>query len=1255
MKYYTALAILLGCILSAAETRLCSLTTNTLNGTLMENGLLTVRKEMVMQQNDEAIVLEAEDADSIFFQADVFARKSGAQGIDLEQIKRSANEYTPQNDIADASGKYIDYCQQAVWQFRIKKHTSYFIWLRTQVPITGNWGHTIIIDNKHVNGVNVGTVCKTAKKWYWVLAIEAGLQPGVHTFAIRDFLNGKRLDQILITPSKAKPETADAMPPTAPVKFTEGDVVFDTAMPIGIRRWKRLVADEAPGVKWLVSDDGGEHYRETRPGVPLDSYGTKPLTLKAILSIVGDKRPQIALPSLEYEHDQSVFNVFQSDTAEWYFTKAEGVLSGIKSKVTGREIQPIGQRLPMLELTFKEPGKDERVVLTEKDAMPHSSNGGGTSTLSSNGRALRTEWLFPKFDTRLTLDLKAEGALVRWDVTVENNGKTHDVIAVKLPQFGGMRISENPENDSLAWPFSAGEFVHSPAKRGTQKVIYPNHAGLGFADLYNKQEGFFMGITDDFIVSSQFLCDASPSMNSVTLSIEKQHRIKVGSSHTYHFTTAVHAGDWHSGAKIYRDWFYSKHPINAYRPWLRNADAWYFGSSIGNTGLAKKSKDYSVFRDDMVGAARYGLDYIQSWGAVFNGTCPAYYLPRKEKGGEEMFANMMKQWRDLGGKIGHYYYANGLAVYYLLSDKYFCTPWSEYPEDVRPPSFEWFLKNMSYGSSPWKPAPMEEMMAAINQLNKEIAEDTITKGMAEEGRPPLGGHLPMNWSNGEYPKFLYKWVDRYISKYHCNTAYLDTFAFANVPDFNPHLGMNGEGDKPMHKLVFLRKMMSEMRAKEPEFCSITEGIGDVFGSEGLCFVISGFARQPAIYRYTLPDHIIFQGGCNGLWTEPKMVESTRQAFLHGNRFDLIVMFSKVYHILKLKQSIAPFLNQSVFDDTIGISCDSNLIDCYAHICNSKSADFIPNGGTRAVTLTISNPAKASAKISYALPKGFTLNSAVLCELGRKPKKIDIEAKDGIITFDAPKSFVSALVLIDQVHGDHLWTAYAEQADKNTSIVSLFNFRPQKTTLSVSLFGEERKLELAPLSGELLSFERKGDNEKADIAKLTVSGEGISRTTLTSIGSEYSVARFKLEKPKVTDDEPLLIDFEEGIYSTENPKDGKRSLRLKGNGKFCYASVKFGLEPETEYILEFDFCKSLDCNPENGKTFAMACNDKGAEAPERYAMCAYNNSVPVDGKFHHVKTNFKTGKDVKNPAFYIYNIDSANGVVYLDNLSIKVKK
>ena len=1247
MKIRFALALCV-CGMMFAATRQCNLTASNFNGTLMDGPTMVLRKNMAMQQGKEAVVLEAENADSIFFQADVFARKSGAQGIDLVQIKRPASEYTPQDDIADASGKYIDFCQQAAWQFSLKTYGSYRIWLRVQVPFVANWGHDIKIDNMR-NGVDVGSTAKQAKKWYWVCAIECGLKPGVHQFEIRNFMNGKRLDQIAIMPSSWRPENGDALPPTKPVEFTEGSVEFGKAAPYGLKSWKRLIADDVAGVEWQLSNDGGATYKPMKPGEDLSGYKGE-ISVKATLKTVNGTSPRIKEPVLEYEHDENAFNVLRSDTAEWYFTKENGCLSGIVSKISGRELQPVGQRLPMFTLVFKVPDGKERKALTEKDAKLLSQK------LAKNGRSLQLSWSFEEVATVLQLELKADGQLVSWDVTAKNNDAKFDLIELQLPRLNSLRVSQSPDDDLLAWPFTAGEFVKAPAKRGTQKVVYPDHAGIGFTDICGKDEGLFMGILDNFVVASTFLCEATPAMNGVDLSITKMHRIKAKTSRTYHFTTAVHSGDWHSGAKIYRDWFYANHPVNTYRPWLRNADAWHFGGALGHSGLVGKYPDYTSFRRDMIAAAHLGLDYIQAWGAVFNGACPAYYLPRKEKGGEEMFAAMMKEWRDLGGKVGHYYYANGIAVYYLLSDKYFCTPWSEYPEEVRPPSYEWFLKNKVYREDAAPQPPMEELMANIEQLNKEIAADTITTGMAEEGRKPLGGHLSMNWSNGEYAAFLYKWIDRYVSKYNCNTAYLDTFAFSNAqPDFNPYLGMNGEGDKPMHKVAFLKKMIADMRKKEPEFCALTEGVGDIFGAEGLYFLLSGFARQPALYRYTLPDHIFYQGGCNGLWGQPKMEESTRQAFLHGNRFDLTTMFPKVYLTLKLKQSIAPFMNQSVFDDTIGLSTDTELVECFAHVCGDEGGKIVANGGTRSVTLTISNPSNVDGSITYKLPKGFKLNAALLFELGEKPQKVTLEVKDGAVSFKAPKSFLAAMVLIDSVKGDHEWTAYAEQLDKATAVVNIFNFTPAKRSFTVTLFGQKKQVELEGLSGSFVDFKFDGDVSKASVQKVVVSDGRASRQSLISIGGDFSALKYRLGMPKVSADRELFIDFETPNYPEENPKDGNRAKKLVGNGKYCYSNVAIGLEPEKTYELEFDMCKTEKCNPADAKCFAMMCNYTADGTLERYVVCAGQKAVPNDGAYHHVKTSFKTGKDVSKPALYIYNIDSAEGVVYLDNLCIRVKK
>ena len=83
IKFAIALCV---CGLLFAANRRLNIYAVEFKGTLMKNDRLTIRREMVMLQAGEAIVLEAENAESIFFQGDGFARKSGAQGIDLQQI-----------------------------------------------------------------------------------------------------------------------------------------------------------------------------------------------------------------------------------------------------------------------------------------------------------------------------------------------------------------------------------------------------------------------------------------------------------------------------------------------------------------------------------------------------------------------------------------------------------------------------------------------------------------------------------------------------------------------------------------------------------------------------------------------------------------------------------------------------------------------------------------------------------------------------------------------------------------------------------------------------------------------------------------------------------------------------------------------------------------------------------------------------------------------------------------------------------------
>jgi len=126
---------------------------------------------------------------------------------------------------------------------------------------------------------------------------------------VRDFLNGKRLDQILIALPAWRPET-----PTKPVSFKEGSAVFAMAAPIGISSWIRLVTEEKTGVRWFVSDDG-ENFSDIRPGEELGRFGGKPRTLKVLLSAINGEKQLLEPPALEYEHDEKAFNILRSNTA----------------------------------------------------------------------------------------------------------------------------------------------------------------------------------------------------------------------------------------------------------------------------------------------------------------------------------------------------------------------------------------------------------------------------------------------------------------------------------------------------------------------------------------------------------------------------------------------------------------------------------------------------------------------------------------------------------------------------------------------------------------------------------------------------------------------------------------------------------------------------------------------------------------------------------------------------------------------------
>jgi len=776
----------------------------------------------------------------------------------------------------------------------------------------------------------------------------------------------------------------------------------------------------------------------------------------------------------------------------------------------------------------------------------------------------------------------------------------------------------------------------------------------------------YFGCHDPFLTATHIIRRSNIAQNALELSMNRKHRIQPGTSRTYHFALAVHEGDWHRGALIYRSYFYSQYPVNTYRPWLRSSDAWLVGNGAGHAGLTKKSKDYSVIEGDFKRAAFLSLPYIQAWGSTFNGACPTFYLPRKDKGGAEMFVGMIDKWRKAGGEIGYYFHGNAVTPYYLLSDKYFGVDWKEYPERLRPPTWDWYIKNKEYTSED-SVVDKEKLLKATAELNAMHKKNLDFKhGNQEES---ITGYMPMSWRSDAFPDYLKKWIGIYIKEYHCSTAYLDTFSFRNErADFNPYLNLHGEGDKPMYKMEFLKSMLSDMRKSEPAFCALTEGIADVFGSY-IYFLLSGFARDPNIFRYTIPDQIIFQGNCNGLWTKPLSRKSLTQSFMLGNRFDYACMFPHSYHLLRLRQRVSPFLNFAIFNDNVGIKVTDPSVTVYSHIALPGTEKFINNYGSRAVTFTIDNPLLATADVSYDLPDDFKPVKAYICSIYEEPVELKFNINDGKLKFNVPEKETSCAVFVQELKGPHRWTAVPSQTAIDKVSLAIFNYSGTDEIFTIeakAVSGENicnyQNVTVPGGSLKEITISNSLKNNDFRIVKLNVKTSSFEREYIISIGNSGQTV-LKPEKytasPKKTPEKqsatagswtPVFsMDFEEDEFANDAPAKGKGCFKLSGNGGIKQHKFPLNLEKNCKYRISLFHRKDFDvafAGHDNNVTVANYTPDNKLEL---YAVLGL--TTPADGKWHNLAGSFKTSDNLSNCGLYVYNKNS-RGNVCIDEVKIE---
>ncbi|MCZ7646284.1 MAG: hypothetical protein M5U26_13540 [Planctomycetota bacterium] len=1144
----------------------------------------TVLLDRVATQPQDAkwISLEAEDAGYVDPQGDAAAHRSGrsfAAGSIVQVYAGETKPYEAGKDEKASGGAYVDFLDQYSIDFNVAEPGAYYRWVRYWISWGGHWNYQSQVDDGPIQPVLLNNL--KLKDWFWMRDKEPyELSAGTHKHHGMYLHNGKRIDKIVFTRDPDwKPDPDGTGPEKSPLEFVaEGTVVTKPFKPVSARRWISVLlpgARNGGAIAGEVSLDGGATYLPLPAdgslgflGAPRGD-GNDALVFRFTLQRAKDRpSPVLQTPVVVYEADADAFAILEDEALRLLVDRRSGAPAGIVNKAAGVTVQEAGLPTSFIDLRIKKPGSPARDVpwaSLKLEAFKSSKD-------SVDARYLAPT---PEGDVELRSRMKLEkGGRLALELELDNRSG-YDVLETGYPKLEGLKLGERSDDDVLVWPYQAGMFHVGPCLLGTVEIGYP--AGMAWIDLFGDEGGLYLGSHDPYIVATKVRSASDTALERVSLSFTKRHRIAAGTKKRYSYLLAAHAGDWHDGADLYRAWFYSAFPRPMLPQWLKDTHGWQTQGALKE----KRPRHYTELFHAPELALVEGLDYCQMWGSTFNGACPSYYLPRKECGGEEAFTGVNAWWRGLGHHIGYYFHGNSTGFSYIMTHgaftpdemkvlreafdayakeakladpgklwqerfverlhSYFDTPWSEYPAELRPMSWADYVKYRGYESEDYKVERekyLKDFAKRHAQADQHNSEDDYSH-FSSTAKP---------WQD-----FLCFWTDRYVNRYRCDTVYYDTMAFGcDHPDFNPHLGLHGEGDAAMHRLKLLDRIIEASRRTTPGYANLVEGVGDVWGTR-MYMLLSGFARNPEIFRYTFPDMVMFQGHANGYWSGEKSYQSIREAFLLANKFDVIHASEMVRDLIYVRQQLGPWMTRGTFLDTKGLRVPDPRLHAKGFRVNEA--------GGRGALVTFHNAHELSGlPVSLDLaPYGTLPRRAFALEAKQDPAPLAFYIRDGKAHFVAPAAKSAAVLLVEEAAGPFAATVLVRSAEAEAHLTAeAMNWSGAPLGAELECWSPEEKprqvrvaLELRPGQVSRTRFEFPEAAARTLVRPVRV-------RLRTSLGDSFDAVAGML--PRVLDG-----SFERDVPAgsvEEGARDGRRAVDIRKHG----ARRRVFLEPGRKFDL-----------------------------------------------------------------------------------------
>ncbi len=545
------------------------------------------------------------------------------------------------------------------------------------------------VDREHFTAIDYSKITFAEEpfykgEWIWLPGESRLFRNGSHVFRIRAGLEYMLLDRIALIPEGMEPPKDRGGNSNIQI-VPEGEIFF-FPINVTISRFLQVIAEgesQNNNVEFFYSADEGTSWK---PIKEVKSTELSQLYLKAVITKTHNN--QFFLPNFkaEFEKPFTQIVVLSNKNQKILFDIHNGTLFGWWSLESGW-ILPPGNCQPLFRFSIGYPGAGLQKITPEPRNMTDYQ-----LLLKSNWQQLNLKYCIAEnIDVTVQISLPTEG-LSTWQITIDNKSKM-EIRNVEFPILAGVRIGSDPENNMAVAVnnHSGADFPGAPFYiPGNPKPyidsplglsgIYPGYYSMGWLTLYNSKGGFTVQVRNTDGVGTKITFVPSPSSWAMDIGFNRMIYIGPGEKSQSTYEVGCYKGDWHEAADIYSAWAHSWMDFSRINSnWAKNVDGWIRGTNMAARFLSHWLPLTQLLEIHPV----WGQNFANSIDGMYSSS--AFPLINPRYGTPEEFRNIQEKAREHGLYTTYYWNSRGWTDDY--ADKPFIgpTPRNLIPSEVEIP------------------------------------------------------------------------------------------------------------------------------------------------------------------------------------------------------------------------------------------------------------------------------------------------------------------------------------------------------------------------------------------------------------------------------------------------------------------------------------------------------------------------------------------------------------------------------------------